>query len=712
MFKPGEAAQVRGSERIVTIVPGSPASSHQPMWPVATSEGVYDETELTPAHPTVLATASGRDLSAEAFRAEVQAHVGAVTDESVSFELRMEVEQALLKAALDLNSHWKKGAALKDFKLEHLFLSRHDLNVKDAKDLIQAAETGTPLDRWIPLDVGLRHNGLRTCSYCGENDFETETNGLMVRITGAPCRYPDGLPPNEWELNVPSGRLVVANDLRRIFPLPDDESHDINTTAGCRQTTLDYAANGLSHAFVSNTCPGVYECPDGSFKIANEPSDERWNGKKYVKVRPRPKFVGERRAGICTDLWWYSICDHDEYERRRKHFKHKAKDFNVEIIDVKPGVYRFQHDDDACRHDGPQECIYTTFAWVREPDPIKDYLAQYEAVEVNAHAYVHAQVARWPTLYGRTVDQGAWQRVADHVMCTIGGGVEWHAKGFPTARVDPSIPDVEPPHFRAQHHWYPFSRPYGGLFEPKLLAPSFAKLAFRVLESVISFGTDVRDEARSRGVHYTRERMTLAVKRYRELVKKYPEQADPEYVAWLGQEGRAEAWVEKFPLGPEITDKHRKHVAQQRWVPEDAYAIAFDSRKLKDGHFAHDPKVMGGWAVKKDAKRYAILQHEDNGQQGDYNCFWTCHAVNTAVPLYVVARVVRVGEVSHMGETLVEIAFDFGTPWMLDTKKRKAVPELKEKPAIKVLSREEYEQLLPEAIAFFEQAEAKVQVKG
>jgi len=66
-----------------------------------------------------------------------------------------------------------------------------------------------------------------------------------------------------------------------------------------------------------------------------------------------------------------------------------------------------------------------------------------------------------------------------------------------------------------------------------------------------------------------------------------------------------------------------------------------------------------------------------------------------------VARIVKVGEVSHMGETLVELAFDYGTPWMQDPAKRKALVELKEKDGIRILSKEEYEKLLPDAIQFF-----------
>ena len=564
----------------------------------------------------------------------------AAVDGALHYELREKVETALLKATLDFNGHWKHGAVLgEDFKvLEHLFLGSRSMSKTDAEDLVRAAEAGTPLDRWVPVDVSLGLTGLRTCSYCGDDDFATETNGRAVRVAGEPCKFPNGLPPTEWELNVPSGKLVVANDLRELFPLPEDEDFDINTTMGCRQTALAYAANGMSHAFVGNSCPGVFECGDGLFKIATPPNDEEWDEKrrKHVKVKPAPTFEGERVAGICTDLWWFSLCDHAEFQRRCGRFEQKAADFSVEVIDVKPGVYRFRHDEEARRHYGPGECVYTRFEWVREPDPVQDFLTRYEEAEVNANAYVQAMVARWPTLYGKTphplggedtavpwsdmteeARHHSWQRVADHVLCTIGGGVDWHERGFPKAKVDSSVADVDPPSFRAQQSWYPFSKPYGGLFEPKTLAPSFAKLAFRVLESVISFGMTVRDSERCREVRDVRERMMVAVKRYRELAKQHRELADPEYVAWLGQKGRAEAWVENFELGLEFTEKHRKHASQQRWVPENAYAVVFDARKLKDGHFAWHPKKGGCWANKKDAERYAILGHGDNGQPSE-----------------------------------------------------------------------------------------------
>jgi hypothetical protein len=558
MFKPGEVARVRYGGQFRRHFEGKDVTVEEVLpttidgvWNIKTNEGIYKEDELFPAHPTVLTTAEAKESSWDRPSSNIE-DIMAAERARLSSELRDGIEEALKKATLDFNGHWKNGTILrKEFKkLEHVFVTRHSMSEEDAVALVRAAKSGTPLDRWIDLAGMLGFSDLRTCNYCGEHVSKMETNGIVVRYGGPSCEYPDGLPLTEWELNVPSGKLAVANDLRRLFPLPDGDDFDVNTILGCRQTALAYAANGMSHASVGNTCPGVYQCGDGLFKIATEP---------YEDVKPRPKFEGKRVAGICTDLWWYSICDYAEFERRCKRFKQKAKDFRVETVTVKPGVYRFRHDEEARRLDGPGECVFARFEWVREPDAVKDFLAKYEEVEVNPHAYVHAQVTRWPTLYGKTVNPQAWQRVADQVFCTIGSGVEWHEKGFPKAKVDPSIADVEPPSFRAQHHWYPFSKPYGGLFEPKTLTPGFAKLAFRVLESVISFGMNVRDGEHSREVRYVRDRMLLAVQRYRELAKQYPEQADPEYVAWLSQKGRAEAWIENFPLGPEFTEKHRKN---------------------------------------------------------------------------------------------------------------------------------------------------------
>ena len=539
MFKPGDSAKVKSDGRIVTVESGAPSGGK---WPVVTSAGTFEETELVQAHPSVLEAAKARSHS-ENLIEQVRQDISAGADSKMSFELRGELEEALQKMSMDFNGHWKNGKALTEFSRYLRYVTRNCMSAQEAQDLVQAHKDNKPLNEWVSLDgLGLG-SSLRSCSHCGESYFSLETNGISIRISGEPCKFANGMPLTEWELNVPSGKLVVANDLRRIFPLEDDR-FNVNELIGCRQTALAYAENGMAHAFVGNTCPGVYKCGDGLFKIANEP---------YEDADPRPPFEGERVAGICTDLWWYSICDHNEFKKRLKHFKRKASEFNVGIVNVKPGVYRFRHNEEARAYEGPGECIYTHFEWMREPDPVVDYIAKYENVEVNPNSYVHSLVDKYPTLYGNVVNEHAWHRMADSVFCTLGSGVEWHPKGFPTARVDESIPDVEPPSFRAQHFWYPFAEPYGGLFEPQKLSPSFAKLAFRVLESIISFGIHVHESDGKRDVREVRSRMLIAVKKYREFAQKYPDQADPEYVAWLSQKNRAETWVKNFDLGPEST---------------------------------------------------------------------------------------------------------------------------------------------------------------
>ena len=225
MFKPGEVARIRFDGRgsrppTVTILDSSVIGAYH-KWPVATSDGVFDETELSPAHPTVLATATGPDFSSESFRASVTRMAAEEPSGGLSWELLSKVQKALLKATLDFNGHWKNGALLReDFKApKHLLLLPDSMTETDAEDSVRVADAGGPLNRWVPLDASLGLlTGLRTCSCCGDDDFTVETNGLVMRLAGEPCKFPNGLPPTEWELNVPSGKLVVANDLRGAFP--------------------------------------------------------------------------------------------------------------------------------------------------------------------------------------------------------------------------------------------------------------------------------------------------------------------------------------------------------------------------------------------------------------------------------------------------------------------------------------------------------------
>lgn len=757
MFRPGEIAKTRTTGRIVTIKESRIGEEMETLfgrtvsvpYPILTDQGLFDETDLHPAHPSIFAWQEEVDPLA-GIRARIHKEGGAGTHIPYDNPLRGQIEAIVekLKAAgaYDFNGHWKNGgdgdteerkANLRDYLFErgHFYIGH--MNMADAQALADAAERGETLDHWVSLCRSLITSSA-ACSYCGADCLEAETNGAMIRIKGA-CTLSDGFPPNEWELNVPSGKIVIANDLRQLFPVMGDRN--INKLTEQRATSLDYAATGMSHGFVGNSCPGVYQTGKVKYKVANHSKSKR------------------RVAGICTDLWWYSMCDLDEFKRRCEHFRSQIlkegakgdlvevalKHWGCTVIDVVPGVYRFRHFDEVS-DDYRKQIVYATFERVRKPDPVVDFLAAYNAYTITPGQYMRNALHRYPTLYGAEIDYwqrlfvpwedmtkeqrlSTWQRVADHLFCTIGGGVDWHEKGFPRERLEKPFEDCPVPTraFRRQCHWYPMSEGYSTILvaaniksqyqdrqSPGMaLSPEFAKLGFEVLESIISFGETVRDDNRCREVDYARKRMLLAVEAYRKLAVKYPEQADPDMVAWLNDGDRAEKWVAGFDLGPKYMAKHRKHIQAQKWVPDDTYAVAFDARKLKDGHFAwhpENPGCAGCWSSKENAQRYAIETFTDNGQEGDNNCFWSGNA-GKSVPLYSVARVVKTGTVSHMGERIIEVEYDYGTPMMLDKAVRKGFKEAPEKAAIRLLTREDYEALLPEAEAFFNNAEAEIQKK-
>lgn len=732
MFRPNDPAIVRSTGTKVTVQHTLPDGK------CLTDIGIIRESDLQMAHPSCLPTMEGRHLDAEIMQERYKKQDKA----RIPYEKTELLEKALTDAPKDIRGHWRNGADLDDRKdfdaqmVDRISLILSNTLEADVDRIIAAAQPDAkPLAEWITLGSMRWGRGPRECGLCGADDLLVETNGKAVRIAGDFCPYSDGFPVTEWEMNVPSGKLVVANDLRVLFPLPegDDDIESINTTLGCHQTTLAYAAVGMAHGSVGNSCPSVYKLPKGQgYSIGTVSGVSR--GARQV-------------TRICTDLWWYSICDKDEFDRRCQKFsdqivKRKRKGSKVpaedpvkvalehwacEIVDVEPGVYRFRHDYNIDRNE--YKVVFTRFERVRAPDPVKDFLSAWESVEVNAHAYVQAQVAKWPTLYADVRHKqdakswaqmnekerhSSWQRVADHAMCIIGGGTDWHEKGFPQAKVDPTIKDMPCPKFRGQYHWYPFSDPYGGLFEPKVLAPSFAKMAFEVLESCISFGMNVHWGSKHREVSDTRRRMLLAVGRYRELIKASPGIADPDYVAWITDGDRAEKWVESFDLGPKITQSHLDHQASQVWLPEGTYAVEFDARKMSGnagcGFAWHpqNPGCAGCWANKEDAQRWAPPIHKANGLlDKEDDCGWFSNAGHS-IPLFVVARVTKMGTVSHMGERLVEVTFDYGTPEMQDPKVRWGLREFLEKAALRPLTEAEYQEALSGATSFYKEAEAKI----
>ena len=318
----------------------------------------------------------------------------------------------------------------------------------------------------------------KTCLYecftCGE-DFALFCDGRQI-IVSTKCKYPNGF-IIEFELNVPSGKIVATDDLRPHFEICGD--YDINTDLGCRSTTLEYANIGCAHGFVGNSCPGIYKQKNKYIIACGYYKDDACN--EYVA--PKGKSVG----GICTDLWWYSIADFDEYVRRAK--KQPPADM---VIDVEPGVYQFRH----LAHDKKKNpdlhservIVFAEFSKVREPDPVADFRGQYMSKN-----FTIGQVVRRLSGLGPNSRGGILEKMT-HIFLTAGGGGSYHPNGFIQYDADMKTndPEVEIPLFDEPVPYCLIDSGYTWMeryISGKIsLNPSFARAALNLAQCLAKHG--------------------------------------------------------------------------------------------------------------------------------------------------------------------------------------------------------------------------------
>lgn len=338
------------------------------------------------------------------------------------------------------------------------------------------------------------------CYDCGEN-ITLQTNGDVVRCTSS-CPFPLGHGELVFELNVPSGKMAVANDLRDVFRVVGD--YDVNGLAGIFKTTEAYSQVGMAHCFVGNTMPGVFRVADDSFVVGTSSRQNR-----------NPVKGSRRVAGICTDLWWYSICDHAELLRR-------AKNVNVDVVSCKPGVYRFRHVYHLTDHsDYKSAQVYSYIDWVREPDPVRDYAAAYNALNLTAGQIVRNNLKTW---HGDKTNVKSIMDAAGALMCH--GGHDYHPNGFWAS--DPGLsnssPTIKIPVFNRKHRWYPFGSSSvigqiaglkcGFLAPVDVVGDSFIELAFNICRSIILYGAEWMDGHEKSTIRMAKKCMKALKKRY------------------------------------------------------------------------------------------------------------------------------------------------------------------------------------------------------
>jgi hypothetical protein len=143
-------------------------------------------------------------------------------------------------------------------------------------------------------------------------------------------RLAGDLPELSVLLKVPSGKLAVANDLRRFYRVIN--ACDMNSFSGLQKLMRSYERIGLAHGFVGNTCPSLFRTDFRHLAIGVKGDRD---GRRNVNPVDGARAV----AHICTDLWWYSLCDLDDLLSRSGG---KVPE-DVTVVSVEPGAYRVRH---------------------------------------------------------------------------------------------------------------------------------------------------------------------------------------------------------------------------------------------------------------------------------------------------------------------------------------------------------------------------------
>lgn len=357
------------------------------------------------------------------------------------------------------------GYQIEDIRIFTLTMDTPHKNIREIIHAIQKKKDVEP--------ILLGSSCLVTCPECG---VAPEFYYYKGAFQADPCAYPNGLPAFSFELNIPSGKIVVANDLRGAFPITG--SYYVNYTINEMRTTLAYAKLGMAHGFVGNTCPAFQAKGDQNFYITNG------NPIKGLRTKCR----------ICTDLWWYSLCDFDELARRKPEW---IKSEDLDIVKCRPGVYKITHQYHTIRANRDKG-VYATIEWIREPDPVVDLQKIEREKNLTAGQVIADGLARYPERTKSKTD--AILRKADHILCTIGNGYDFHPNGWFGSNPDlqSDSPSVKIPRFHGKRRWYPlcdYSAIAGaaGLGDKKAhytLNESFANLAFNIVACMLIYGME------------------------------------------------------------------------------------------------------------------------------------------------------------------------------------------------------------------------------
>lgn len=185
----------------------------------------------------------------------------------------------------------------------------------------------------IPNVVGLNH-----CGGCGER-LSLETNGQTIRPS-TECTF-DRKIPWTFEVDFPTGEVLIGNDFRQFVQVPPVKDWYVNELKEIKRCSEDYAKHsGMLHFFVGNTCPPVYQEGDSRLVVgSNKNATEivKYDGEEFEDITNEiiEELPGKYLNSVTTDLWWVGMVDKANIIPTKDVPLHYG--FNTR---VKPGRYR------------------------------------------------------------------------------------------------------------------------------------------------------------------------------------------------------------------------------------------------------------------------------------------------------------------------------------------------------------------------------------
>ncbi|MBV9026203.1 MAG: hypothetical protein JO362_20985 [Streptomycetaceae bacterium] len=181
------------------------------------------------------------------------------------------------------------------------------------------------LDGLEPLIRGIAYS----CAICDERpQLHIAEDAVQVPD---PCLYPDGI-TTKITLSVPSGKIIVTDDLRPVYDWDGNTSASYNSVLGRAQAVKAMAAIGCAYGPAGNCGLGLYRTGADSYIIASPAYDE-----DDTPSLPEDTCL----ANICTDLWAYSVADFEHWQARGGDPGKLCR--SATVVDVPPGTYRFVH---------------------------------------------------------------------------------------------------------------------------------------------------------------------------------------------------------------------------------------------------------------------------------------------------------------------------------------------------------------------------------